>query len=106
MTGMRESIEAARRGVERTSDLATAAGGARDRVESYRDKGEGTAVTSFGRLRELEQERDLAESRLRRAQASGGESRPAAEPAAEEALDPLSAFDLPESSGPDERELS
>ena len=82
MTGMRESIEAARRGVERTSDLATAAAGARERVESYREEGEGTGVTSFGRMRELEQERDLAETRLRRAQAGGDRRRPAGEPAA------------------------
>ena len=106
MTGMRESIEAARRGADRTSDLATAAAGARERVEDYREQGNGTAVTSFGRLRELEQERDLAESRLQRAQSNRDGQRPAEEPAAEAAPDPLSAFDLPEGSGPDERELS
>ena len=102
MTGMRESIEGARRQVQRTSDLATAAHGARERVESYRDKGDGASVTSFGRLRELEQERDLAEDRLRRAQ-STGEGRPApSEAAATPAEDPLSMLELPEASGPDE----
>jgi len=101
MTGMRESIEAARRGVERTSDLATAAAGARERVESYREEGEGAGVTSFGRMRELEQERDLAETRLRRAQAGGEGRRPVSEPTAAGA-DDAPMLDLSESAGPDE----
>jgi len=101
MTGMRESIEAARRGVQRTSDLATAAAGARERVESYREEGEGAGVTSFGRLRELEQERDLAETRLRRAQAGGDGRRPVSEPAAANAEE-APMLDLSESAGPDE----
>ena len=62
MAGMREAIEGARRQAERTSDLASAAHGARERYEDYREKGSGSAVTSFGRLRQLEQERDLAET--------------------------------------------
>ena len=102
MTTMRESIEGARRQVQRTSDLASAAHGARERVETYRDAGDGAAVTSFGRLRELEQERDLAEDRLRRAQSTGSARPAATEAKAETAEDPLSALELPEASGPDE----
>ena len=104
MTGMRESIEGARRQVQRTSDLATAAHGARERVESYRDKGDGASVTSFGRLRELEQERDLAEDRLRRAQATDSAHPAQPEAAPSGAEDPLSALEVPETSGPDEWE--
>ena len=58
-------------------------------------------MTSFGRLRQLEQERDLAETRLRRAQAGGDRRRPAGEPAATSAED-APMLDLSDSAGPDE----
>jgi len=94
---MRESIEEARRGATRTSELASAAQGARDRVESYRVKGDGAAVTSFGRMRQLEHERELAEDRLRRAQTR--ESRPAAGEKTATSEDPL-ALELSELADP------
>ena len=97
MSGMRESIEEARRGATRTSELASAAQGARDRVESYRVKGDSAAVTSFGRMRELEQERELAEDRLRRAQSHEGQ--PAAGEQKATAQDPL-ALELSELADP------
>jgi hypothetical protein len=103
MAGMRDAIEGARRQAERTSDLASAAHGAHERYEDYREKGSGSAVTSFGRLRELEQERDLADDRLRRAQTTGKPPASApAEPAVTSGEEPLIPLDLSESSGPDD----
>jgi hypothetical protein len=65
---MRVEIEAARRREQRTRDLAVAAHRAREQVALYKATTEGAALTSFARLRHLEQARDGAEARLRRAQ--------------------------------------
>jgi hypothetical protein len=73
---MRKAIEAARRQEQRTSELAAAARHARERHDLYKARTFGPALTSFARLRELENARDLAEARLRRAQQAGREERP------------------------------
>ena len=65
---MRAEIEAARRREQRTSELAVTAERAREQHALYESKARGPAMTSFARLRELEQARDGAEDRLRRAQ--------------------------------------
>jgi hypothetical protein len=67
---MKTAIETARRRTQQTSELAAAARYARERYDLYRAKTYGPTLTSFTRLRELEQARDLAESRLSRAQAA------------------------------------
>jgi hypothetical protein len=72
---MKEEIEAARRREKRTGRLALAANHARERHDLYEAGSDGSSVTSFAKLRELERERDLAAARLRRAQEA-----PAAEP--------------------------
>lgn len=72
---MKSAIEAARRGEQRTSELAMAARHARERHSLYKAKTYGPTMTSFAKLRELEQERDLAEARLRRAQETVHEER-------------------------------
>jgi predicted transcriptional regulator len=69
---MKSAIEAARRQEQRTSDLAQEARHARERFDLYKAKTYGPTLTSFSRLRELEQARDLAETRLRRAQEAPG----------------------------------
>jgi hypothetical protein len=72
---MKSAIEAARRQEQRTSDLAQEARHASERFDLYKAKTYGPTMTSFSRLRELEQARDLAATRLRRAQeADPGES--------------------------------
>lgn len=70
---MKTAIESARRHEQRTSELATAARHAQERYDLYKAKTYGPTMTSFARLRELEHLRDLAETRLRRAQATLGE---------------------------------
>lgn len=72
---MESAIEAARRRERRTSELAMAARHARERHDLYKTKTYGPTLTSFARLRELEQARDLAESRLRRAQQAAYDER-------------------------------
>jgi hypothetical protein len=67
---MKTAIETARRRTQQTSELAAAARYARERYDLYKAKTYGPTLTSFTRLRELEQARDLAESRLGRAQAA------------------------------------
>jgi len=67
---MKTAIETARRRTQQTSELAAAARYARERYDLYKAKTYGPTLTSFTRLRELEQARDLAESRLSRAQAA------------------------------------
>jgi hypothetical protein len=67
---MKKAIEAARRQDQQTSDLAVAARYARERYDLYKAKTYGPTMTSFSRLRDLERARDLAETRLRRAQAA------------------------------------
>lgn len=67
---MKTAIETARRRTQQTSELAAAARYARERHDLYKAKTYGPTLTSFTRLRELEQACDLAESRLSRAQAA------------------------------------
>jgi hypothetical protein len=69
---MKSSIEQARRQMGRTAELASAAREARQKFDLYEASTSGPSLTSYSRLRELEQARDLAESRLRRAQATLG----------------------------------
>jgi hypothetical protein len=86
---MKSAIEAARRREQRTSELAIAARHARERHDLYKAKTYGPTMTSFARLRELEQARDLAEGRLRRAQETMPDDRADAEDgAAGSAADP------------------
>jgi hypothetical protein len=66
---MKREFEFARAREQRTSDLAAQARHARERFDLYRAKSYGPKLTSPGRLRDLERTRDLAESRLRLAQA-------------------------------------
>lgn len=73
---MKTAIEAARRQEQRTSELAAAARHARERHDLYKAKTYGPTLTSFARLRELAHARDLAETRLRRAQHAVVEERP------------------------------
>lgn len=70
---MKTAIEAARRQEPRTSELAIEAQHARDKHDLYKAKTYGPTMTSFGKLRELEQARDLAETRLERAQQARAE---------------------------------
>jgi hypothetical protein len=70
---MKDAIEAARRHEQRTSELASAVHDAQEQYDLYRAKTFGPRLTSFSRLRELKSARDLAEARLRRAQAALGE---------------------------------
>jgi len=70
---MRAEIEAARRREQRTSELAVTAQRAREQHALYESKTRGPTMTSFARLRELEQARDGAEGRLRRAQETPGD---------------------------------
>jgi hypothetical protein len=76
---MKTAIEAARQREQRTSELAVEAQHARDEHELYEAKTHGPTMTSFGKLRELEQARDLAETRLQRAQQSKAEEHEAEE---------------------------
>jgi hypothetical protein len=76
---MKTAIEAARRQEQQTSDLAQAARYARERFDLYKARTYGPTLTSNARLRELEHARDLAEARLRRAQAAL-EGRPGSDP--------------------------
>lgn len=73
---MKAAIEAARRQEQRTAELAVAARYARERHDLYKAKTLGPTLTSFARLRELANARDLAETRLRRAQQATLEKRP------------------------------
>jgi hypothetical protein len=73
---MKAEIEAARRGSQRTSELAIAAQHARERHARYEAETDGSKLTSFARLRELEQARDGAEARLRRAQETPDDDQP------------------------------
>jgi hypothetical protein len=77
---MKTAIEAARRQEKRTSELATEAHHAREQHDLYEEKTHGPGMTSFGKLRELEQARDLAETRLQRAQQARAPEEPHAEP--------------------------
>jgi hypothetical protein len=77
---MKSAIEAARRAEQRTSELAMTARHARERFDLYKAKTYGPSLTSFARLRELEQARDLAESRLKRAQQAGSDEQAQPEP--------------------------
>jgi hypothetical protein len=72
---MKDEIERARSRQDRTGELAADARDARERRDLYEARDGGPSVSSFGQLRKLEQQADLAERRLRRAQ--GDESTPA-----------------------------
>ena len=61
---MKTQIEMARAREERTTELAAEARYARERVDLYKAKSYGPSLTSPARLRELEQRRELAETRL------------------------------------------
>lgn len=67
---MKTAIETARQREQQTSELAAAARYARERYDLYKARTYGPTLTSPARLRELERARDLAEARLRRAQAA------------------------------------
>jgi hypothetical protein len=90
---VKREIQSARARAGRTAELAADARNARDRVDTLRAQSEGKLV-GHGRERELEQERDLAEARLRRAQ-SPPEEAPAEAGEPEPDADP-SDFELPE----------
>ena len=57
----------------RLVELEAAARHARERYQLYRAKAYGPRLTSAGRLRELERQSKLAESRLSRAKADQGQ---------------------------------
>ena len=74
---MKRQIESARARAGHTAELAADARNARDRLDTFRSESDGPKLMGHGRQRELEQERDLAENRLRRAQ--GATPEPVAE---------------------------
>ena len=65
---MKDEIRYARGQEVQTSRLATQARFARERLDGYRARSDGPEVSSDSRLRKLQQESDLADERLRRAQ--------------------------------------
>ena len=65
---MKDEIRYARDQEAQTSRLATLARFARERLDGFRARSDGPEVSSDSRLRKLQQESDLAEERLRRAQ--------------------------------------
>lgn len=67
---MKTQIELARARQQRTAELADGARYARERLALYKAKAYGPQLTSPARLRELERACELAETRLRRAQAA------------------------------------
>ena len=66
---MKREVERARARVDQTRDLADQARDARDTLNQYEERtGDDGTPRSHARLRDLEQARDLAETRLRMAQ--------------------------------------
>jgi hypothetical protein len=63
------------------SKLAGLVREARERVDAFKAGGEGRALAGHGKLRDLENARELAEVRLRRAQAAPAQNPAEAEPA-------------------------
>ena len=91
---MKREIQSARARAGRTAELAADARNARDRLDSFRSEADGPNLVGHGRQRELEQERDLAEDRLHRAQTPPAGAPPEDEEPEAEAE--VSDFDQPE----------
>lgn len=65
---MKDEIRYARDQEAQTSRLATQARFARERLDGFRARTDGPEISSDSRLRKLQEESDLADERLRRAQ--------------------------------------
>lgn len=66
---MKDQIRRAREQQEQTSRLAASANDARERADQYEADGDGAELTSDSELRRLQRESELADDRLKRAQA-------------------------------------
>jgi hypothetical protein len=71
---MKDEIRYARDQEAQTSRLATQARSARERLDGFRARTDGPEVSSDSELRKLEQESELADERLRRAQTMPAEA--------------------------------
>jgi hypothetical protein len=73
---MRSEIEAARAREGRTSELAAEAREAREKLDGYEDDADGPQMSSPGRLRDLQQASEAADTRLERLQSSPPDAAP------------------------------
>ena len=71
---MKDEIRYARGQEAQTSRLASLARFARERLDGFRARTDGPEISSDNRLRKLQQESDLADERLRRAQTMPGDA--------------------------------